>query len=68
MGEFLVLLQICGFLFIRDIWCGDLSWDKKFKVIFLGVLPLLIYISLYVKPLTENDYRTRVDQYFSSLD
>jgi len=64
MGEFLVILQICGILYIRDIWCSDLSLDKKIRVLFLGILPTLMYISIYIKPLTENDFKTSIDQYF----
>jgi len=64
MGEFLMVLQICGLLYIRDIWCSNLSLDKKIKVLFLGLLPTMMYISIYIKPLTEGDFKTRVDQYF----
>jgi hypothetical protein len=65
MGEFLVLLQICGLLYIRDIWCSSYPLKRKFGIIFMGVLPALIYISIYIKPLTKSDFSTRVDWIFN---
>ncbi len=64
MGEFLVLLQICGLLYIKDVWCSTLTWRQKLSIIFMGILPALIYISIYIKPLTKNDFETNVDWIF----